>query len=82
MIWFFDREDESLRVDTRYDNDTSEFVVIVRYPDGREQTNRFTKVNEFRARLEELQQTFEADHWVNRGGPIFLPTGWPDKPLM
>ena len=38
MLWFFEREKESLRVETRYDNDTSEFVTVVRYPDGHEHT--------------------------------------------
>ena len=36
MLWFFDREDESLRIETRYDNERSEFVAIVTYPDGSE----------------------------------------------
>lgn len=82
MIWFFERESESLRVETRYDNDTSEFVAIVRYADGREQTHRFTKMDEFRAWLVAFEQSLEADHWVSQGGPSFLPNGWPDERLM
>ena len=38
MLWFFERDDESLKLETRCDNDTSESVVIVRHPDGREHT--------------------------------------------
>lgn len=29
MLWFFDREEESLRLETRYDNDRAEFVATV-----------------------------------------------------
>jgi hypothetical protein len=36
MLWFFDRETESLRFEVRYENETSEFVVIVTPPDGSE----------------------------------------------
>jgi hypothetical protein len=48
MLWFFDREDESLRLETRYDNDRSEFVAVVRYPDGRERAERFSTLGDFR----------------------------------
>lgn len=41
MLWFFERDDEFLKLETRYDNDTSEFVVIVRYPDGHQRSERF-----------------------------------------
>ena len=55
MLWFFERDDESLKLETRYDNDTSEFVVIVRHPDGREQTERFTDGDEYGAWLEHVR---------------------------
>ena len=40
MLWFFDREDESLRRETRYDTDRSEFVAGVTHPDGSERMER------------------------------------------
>lgn len=55
MLWFFERDDESLKLETRYDNDTSEFVVIVRHPDGREHTERFTDGDEYGAWLERFE---------------------------
>jgi hypothetical protein len=57
MLWFFERDDESLKLETRYDNDTSEFVVIVRHPDGREHTERSTDGDEYGAWLESSRQT-------------------------
>jgi hypothetical protein len=44
----FDREQESLRVETRYDNARSEFLVVVGYPDGSERTERFATLEDFR----------------------------------
>ena len=79
MLWFFDRDDESLNLETRYDNDTSEFVAIVRYPDGRENTERFTDVDELRRWLEAFARNLTVQHWSGRSGPIILPYGWERK---
>ena len=82
MVWFFERSDESLKLETRYDNDTSEFVAIIRYPDGHEHTERFTESKEFRSWLVTFERDLETQHWTRHGGgPVFLPDGWPDKRL-
>lgn len=81
MLWFFERDDESLRLETRYDNDTSEFVVIVRHPDGREETERFSDGNEYRAWLDTFERSLEHQHWTRPGGPVIMPDGWPNKRL-
>ena len=47
MLWFFDRDNESLRLETRYDNETLEFVAVVRYADGRDLERRFRQRGEF-----------------------------------
>jgi hypothetical protein len=59
MVWFFERYEESLKLETRYDNDTREYVVIVHYPDGREEGERFTDVEEYRVRLVALENHLE-----------------------
>jgi hypothetical protein len=80
MLWFFERDEHSLHLETRYDDDTSEYVVMTRYSDGREQTERFTKANKFRSWLVEFDQNLETQQWtLRRGGPVVLPDGWPDK---
>lgn len=81
MLWFFDREDESLRLETRYDNDRSEFVAIVTYPDGSERTERFLTLDDFGKWLGNFDQLLRERHWAGRGGPIVLPYGWPNKRL-
>jgi len=80
MLWFFERDDQSLRLETRYDNDTSEFVVIVRWPDGREQTERFSELEACRAWLAAFDNALESERWTPNG-PVILPYGWPNKRL-
>jgi hypothetical protein len=75
MLWCFERDDESLKLEMRYDNDTSEFVVIVRHPDGREQTDRFTDGDEYGAWLETFERNLEDQHWTRRSGPAIMPDG-------
>jgi len=80
MVWFFERDEECLNVETRYDNDTREYVVIVRYADGREETERFTDPQKYRVRLLALENRLETDRWLREGPPMLLPDGWPNKP--
>ena len=80
MLWFFDRDNESLRLETRYDNETLEFVAVVRYSDGRDLERRFRQRVEFREWLEAFERTLEGKRWLGRHGPIVLPYGWPEKP--
>ena len=81
MLWFFERNKESLRLETRYDNDSKEFVVTVFWSDGRQQTERFTDVELCRTWLTGLEQSLASEHWVMSGSPVVLPHGWPDRPL-
>jgi hypothetical protein len=81
MLWFFDREDGSLRLEVRYDNATSEFVTIVTYPDGSERTERFRTLAEFGTSMNRFDQLLREQHWVSREGPVILPFGWPNKRL-
>lgn len=34
MLWFYRRERDTLRVETRFDNQTAEYVLIIHWPDG------------------------------------------------
>jgi hypothetical protein len=81
MLWSFERDDESLKLETRYHNDTSEFIVIVRYPDGHEHSERFTAGDTFRQWLEAFEQNLVGQRWTGRSGPVILPYGWPNKRL-
>lgn len=67
MLWFFERENQSLRLETRYDNETAEFVVMVQWPDGREQTERFTELETCRSWLAAFDNAVEAERWKPNG---------------
>jgi hypothetical protein len=75
MVWFFERDSESLRLETRYDNDTAEFVLIMHQTNGGPQIERFRDAATFRERLEVLETQLEADHWTQHG-PVLLHDGW------
>ncbi len=79
MLWFFERNDEQVKLETRFDNDTQEYVAIVRWPDGREQEERCSTAAAFRSRLLQLERELEIERWRSTGPMIVLPDGWPDK---
>lgn len=81
MVWFFERANESIQLETLYDNDKSEFVAVVRYADGRQETTAFKKREIFWSWLEAFERDLTAQSWSSQGSPIVLPYGWPDKPL-
>jgi hypothetical protein len=82
VIWLFEREDEVLRIETRYDNDTSEFVAIVHYPDAQLMTKRFTDSDAYGRWLEAFERSLEDGDWArHKSGPVILPDGWPNKRL-
>jgi len=79
MLWFYTRDEQSLRLETRYDNDTQEYVAIVLRAGGQPETKRFTTGDAFHAWLRSLEQTLTAEHWASDGSPHILLDGWPDK---
>ena len=75
------RDDQSLQLETRYDNAASELVVILHWQDGRRDIERFTDLATFGARLVGLEQQLEAERWKHAGPPVILPDGWPNRRL-
>jgi hypothetical protein len=76
MLWLFERNEQSLRLETQYDQKTSEYVVTVRSGE-REDQERFTSAGEFRAWLAMFEQRIEAQRWATQtGGPVALPADW------
>jgi hypothetical protein len=76
MLWMFERDNESLRLETRYDNDAAEFVLVMHRFDGSQQVERFKKESAFRGRLEALERQLDADDWRSVGSPVMLRDGW------
>ena len=76
MVWIYGRNSESLTLETRYDNDAADYVLIIRRPDEAPQTERFADSAVFRERLVALERDLEAEHWAQVGPPVFLRDGW------
>ena len=79
MVWFYTRGRDSLRLETRYDNATLEYVGILTHPDRRRETKRFTTLEEFRAWIVTMEQDLATGDWVLDGAPQILSDGWPDQ---
>ena len=80
MVWFWMRGQAEMQLETRYDNDTGEFVVVLT-TDGGRITERFKTIEAFRARLVGLERDLQRDNWKNSGPPLFIPEGFPNDRL-
>jgi len=79
MVFFFERGATMLELETRYDNDTREYVLVMRLPEGAATTERFGDALTFRTRLQAIEDRLRADHWQRHGAALVLPDGWPDR---
>ena len=79
MVWFFERSVNQRELETRYDNESSEYVLELRGADLPSQTERFTEAEAFRLRLVALERILGNQRWRQKGPPVFLPVGWPAR---
>ena len=77
MLWFYQRGDEVITVETRVDRTTGEYLLITQTADHDQKTERFKDVAEFQMRLVEAERQLAADRWTQAGPPVFLLDGWP-----
>lgn len=76
MIWTYTRGRDVLRLETRYDNATSEYLLVVYRQDGTSEIQRFKKTVSFQRRLEAMAQRLAAENWQSTGAPVLLRDGW------
>lgn len=76
MVWFFARDQSQLRLETRFDDATREYVLEIAWPDRPPETERFHDVDGFRARVTILEDQLAAERWTQVGSPEILPSGW------
>jgi len=76
MVWLFERSGESLRLETRYDSGTGDYVLIIHRQDGAAQVEHFKDETVFRARLAALESQLRTDRWTAAGPPVLLKDGW------
>ena len=78
-MWFFERSDNVLELETRFDNETAEYVVELRVPNIEPQAEPFTTSEDFRKRLIALENGLSGQRWRRIGPPALVPDGWPDR---
>ena len=76
MIWLFERGDEVLRLETRIDNASGEYVLVSTWADGPPKIERFHDHALYETRLRTLEGQLAADHWTQVGSPTILSDGW------
>lgn len=81
VVWFLSRGDQPLRLDARYDDDTEDYVLVVHWPDGRQETERFADAPAFRQRLVELENGPQVQR-IRADAAVILPHRCPDRRLM
>jgi hypothetical protein len=81
MIWFWSRNNQKMQLETRYDNDKSEFVIAIQHPDGHHESERFSDIDVFQQRMMVLEKQFEAEQWTQSGRPLLIPAGFPNQRL-
>jgi hypothetical protein len=69
MLWTFYRDGRCLNYEIRQALDGSGFELIVRYPDGREVSERFTDSGALNRRALELQNNLLNGGWFVAGDP-------------
>jgi len=80
MVWFYKRDQQSLSLETRYDNERHEFVGTLIGVGSQPITKRFATADPFREWLESMERDLAAQNWQADGSPHMLPDGWRDKP--
>jgi len=76
VIYIFERNTESLRLETRYLADSKTYEIIWRRADGSVQRETFRGETSFRTRLDEIYTELEEDDWRTIGPPHLLADGW------
>jgi hypothetical protein len=76
MVWFYERPDGSLRIETRFDSTTKEYILQVEWPARPTVTERFSNAVAFKKRVLALERQLEAEQWKQVGTPKILPHGW------
>jgi len=69
MVWIFQRGDDLLRVETRRDRKSREFLLILRQSDGTELVDRFKSKGKFQKRLDDLERKLKANRWAASEAP-------------
>jgi len=76
MIWFYERGTETLRIETRFNNEARAYELIWYYPDGTRTLESFADEAHFRARSAAVESSLLGEDWRPSGSPQLLRDGW------
>jgi hypothetical protein len=79
MIWQYQKDAQTVGLETRYDNRTLQYVLTIHRPAG-DEIERYEKIEDFRERLLTLERELVDGQWHRTGPPILSPAGWSDHP--
>ena len=77
MLWFYQRDKELITVETRFDEATGEYLLVMQTADGETKIERFKDLRAFENRLVREEKKLASERWKQVGPPIFLRDGWP-----
>jgi hypothetical protein len=80
MLWLYERNDQAMRLETRVDTQTGEYVGVLIWPDGRRETQRSPDASSFRAWLRSLEDELVRGRWSLAGPPALLVDGSSRRP--
>lgn len=69
MIWIFERDREIVRVETRFDSKTNEYVLAICGGGCSDSIERYRRPGEFGDRLRALEQQLVAERWSQIDNP-------------
>jgi hypothetical protein len=78
VIWFYERPGQELRITTRFDNTTNEYVLSIEWPDRPPTTERYVNHLAFDRRVTRLQAELTSARWQLTGAPTMTADGWRD----
>ena len=64
MIWFFERQDARLLYEIRRQPDGDDYELVVTFPDGRQEIEKFEDAHALIERSQRLQAALRAQGWV------------------
>jgi hypothetical protein len=76
MVYLFERENESMRLETRYARASQTYEIIWHRVDGTTTQESFNGETTFRSRLDEIYSQLENDEWRTVGPPQLQRDGW------
>ena len=79
MLWNYERSNQVLRIEARFDGARNEYVLTIRSIDRRAQTERFADAASFRERLDQLERQLALGQWKTRS---ILPLRHASKPRV